>query len=296
MGNQDQSRRIETVGIATASHKPEVDECARHLTRALVALGCEVIVGGESGCPPGARPADCLEELARADLVISLGGDGTLLALAHQAGPHGTPLLGVDLGSFGFLAAESFEIVLARLEEIVAGRFATEPRVMVAAEILREGQVVGEHCGLNEAVIASSDVGHLVRLHTSVDGEPIATYPADGLIISTPTGSTAYGLSAGGPIVSPAVKSLILTPICSHTLYARPLVVEPTATVEVSCTRRGQPTDRVCLTLDGQDLAHLQAGDVVRVRRAPYDAQLVHVAAGSFYERLRTKLHWDADG
>lgn len=281
-------RRIQTVGIATAAYKPEVDQCAGQLCEALERLACRFILGGEH--TPGS-----LEHLARADLVISLGGDGTLLALAHAAGPYGTPLLGVDLGSFGFLAAERFETVMDCLPRIVAGEFETEPRVMVAAEVMRGGETASVHCGLNEAVIASSDVGRLVRLHTRVDGEHIATYPADGLIISTPTGSTAYGLSAGGPIVSPSVKSLILTPICSHTLYTRPLVVDPSATIEVSCTRRGQPTDRVCVTLDGQDLVQLRADDTVRVRRAPYDAQLVRVAAGSFYERLRTKLHWDTE-
>lgn len=290
---------LRKVGIATAHYKPEVQACAVRLCRELGRLGCEVLLGPDAmdiaECAGTACRLVAFSELAGADLVISLGGDGTLLAVAHQAGPRGTPLLGIDLGSFGFLAAESFETLLDNLERIVAGDFATESRVMVAATVLRDGSAVEEACGLNEAVIASSEVGHLVSLFTRVNGEHMATYPADGLIISTPTGSTAYSLSAGGPIVSPAVESLLIAPICSHTLYTRPVVVEPTAVIEVTAWRRGQPAANVILTLDGQDVVALQPGDQVRVYRAPFDARLVRVAAGSFFERLRTKLHWDAE-
>lgn len=290
---------LRTIGIATAHHKAEVHTCAVQLCRALGQAGCEILLGPDAGDISECAGVACrlvpFSELAAADLVISLGGDGTLLAVAHEAGPRGTPLLGIDLGSFGFLAAETFPTLLGNLDRIIAGDFATENRLMVAATVLRDGEVVGEYCGLNEAVIASSTVGHLVHLFTRVNGEHMATYPADGLIISTPTGSTAYSLSAGGPIVSPVVESLLIAPICSHTLYTRPVVVEPTAVIEVTAWRRGQPAGGVSVTLDGQDVVELQPGDQVRVYRARFAARLVRVAAGSFFERLRTKLHWDAE-
>jgi len=291
---------IQTVGIATAHYKPKVHQSATALYEALRQSGRKILLGP---CSPelldtindGSRSAVGLAELAAADLIISLGGDGTLLAVAHEAGPRGTPMLGIDLGSFGFLAAEAFETLLADLPRILDGDFETEQRVMVSAHVVREQEIVADHCGLNEAVIASTDVGHLVHLYTRVNGEHMATYPADGLIISTPTGSTAYGLSAGGPIVSPAVESLIITPICSHTLYSRPVVVEPSAVIEVTASSRGEPAKRVSVTLDGQTNVALQPGDVVRVQRAEFDAKLVRVSPGSFFERLRTKLHWDAE-
>lgn len=290
---------VATVGVAAASYNPEARQSATLLCHALRRAGRAVLLG------PGLdhleqAPGDGFErvdfaELARADLVISLGGDGTLLGLAHHAAPGGTPLLGVDLGSFGFLAAESFDLLLGRLDGVLAGEYHIERRLMVAAEVMRGGQAISNHCGLNEAVVGKTDVRRLVRLYTRVDGEHIATYPADGVIIATPTGSTAYTLSAGGPIVSPAVESLIVVPICPHTLYSRPLVVEPTAVIDVTATSRGEPALGVTLTLDGQAAIELEPGDTVVVRRAPFDAQLARILPGSFYERLRTKLNWGAE-
>lgn len=289
-------RPLQTVGIAAAAYKPQVPDHVRALREALSVLGCTVLLG------PGAQrdaPSECrlagYDELAAADLVVSLGGDGTLLTLARHAGPRGTPLLGVDLGSFGFLAAESWPDVLGALPELVAGSLRIEERLMVQARVERHGEVVCEGYGLNEAVIGKADVRRLVRLKTCVNGEPVATYPADGLIIATPTGSTAYVLSAGGPIVSPAVESLIIAPICPHTLFSRPFVVEPDARIEVTATSRGEPAQGITVTLDGQEAWPLEPADVVIVTRAPFPARLVKISAGSFYERLRTKLKWDAE-
>lgn len=290
------AQRLRTVGIAAAAHKPQVSAHVRALREALEALGCVVLLGpgAQEDTPAGARLAG-YSELVSADLVVSLGGDGTLLALARHAGPRGTPLLGVDLGSFGFLAAEDPGDVMASLPALVAGNLHIESRLMVQARVERRGEVVCEGCGLNEAVIGKADVRRLVRLHTCIDGEPIATYPADGLIIATPTGSTAYTLSAGGPIVSPAVESLIIAPICPHTLFSRPFVVEPRARIEVSATSRGAPAQDITVTLDGQEAWPLQPGDLVVVTRAPFSARLVRVTPGTFYQRLRTKLKWDSE-
>jgi len=288
---------IRTVGIATATHNDEARRTAAVLCGRLRAADRRVLVGpGTSvACDDGQVPETVeLAELVRADLLISLGGDGTLLSMARHAGPQGTPLLGVDLGSFGFLAAEPPRLLLEQLERLLEGDFRTEMRMMVAAQVMRHGGPAHVHYGLNEAVIGKADTRRLVRLHTRVNGELIATYPADGIIISTPTGATGYTLSAGGPIVSPAVESLIITPICPHTLYSRPVVVEATAEVEVEAVGRGDSTMGIALTLDGQDDIQLQPDDTVVVRRAPFDVKLVRLSEGTFYERLRTKLKWGA--
>lgn len=291
---------IQTVGIAVASHKPRALSSAVELCEALKAAGCRVVLGPGASAVADALSGEACEiadlpGLAEADLIVTLGGDGTLLAVARHAAPRGAPLLGIDLGSFGFLARESFEDLLGNLESVLAGQYGIEQRLVVVADVIRRGDVVSSQCGLNEALIARTDVRRLVRLYTRVNGEHIATYPADGLIISTPTGSTAYTLSAGGPIVSPAVESLILTPICPHTLYSRPLVIEPDAVIEVNATSRGRPAVGVTLTLDGQDAIELGPGDSVVVRRAPFCAELVRISSAGFYERLRAKLNWGAE-
>lgn len=270
------------------------------LCRALHQRGCELLLGPGLECVAvengaGRSRATDLAGLARADVVIVLGGDGTLLSVARHASPRGTPLLGLDLGSFGFLAAESLAGLLANLDGFLRGEYALEPRMMVTAQVRRGDQVIGEHVGLNDAVIGKPDVRRLVRLYTRVNGEHIATYPADGLIISTPTGSTAYVLSAGGPIVSPAVEGLVIVPICPHTLYSRPMVVEASAVIEVTATHRDLPALGVTLTVDGQEAIELEPGDWVTVKRAECDARLVRLSPGGFYERLRTKLNWGAE-
>ena len=286
-----------TIGIATAQYKPEVRENAILLCRALRANGRRVLVSrdmekalkaaGCTGCEIVESP-----DLAGSDLIISLGGDGTLLEVAHYAAPRGTPLLGIDMGSFGFLAAVTFDILMMRLDQLLGGDYETESRMMVAARVMRHGRMMSEHIGLNEAVITKSDVRRLVRLFVKVSGEHLSTYPADGLIVSTPTGTTAYALSAGGPIVSPRVDALLIVPICPHTLYSRPVIVEPTAEVEISVVTRGRPVESLTLTLDGQDAIPLETGDIVSVTRAACDASLVRLSPMGFYERLRTKLQW----
>ena len=167
--------------------------------------------------------------------------------------------------------------------------------MMVAAERVRHGEVISRHWGLNDAIIARIDARNLVRLCTSINGEEIATYIADGLIISTPTGSTAYTLSAGGPIVSPTVESLTITPICPHTLNSRPLVVDAAAVIKVRAEDRGRSRLGMALTMDGQETADLGPEDEVVLRRADFCAKLVRISGPGFYERLRTKLQWGGE-
>jgi len=235
-----------------------------------------------------------MSECAATDLLIVLGGDGTLLAAARCAAPAGTPLVGVDLGSFGFLAAEEPELLLARLDEVLAGRYAVEERTMLAVAVGDEGAAAGL-TALNDVVVARGSSGRLVRMRTTVDGAHLATYPADGLIVATATGSTAYNLSAGGPIVDSRMEAVVLTPICPHTLYSRPLVVPAGVEVGISLETRGKPVDDVTVTVDGQETLPLGDDQQVTIRRAPCSARLVCLGERRFYDRLRDKLRWGSE-
>ncbi len=287
---------IKTVGVATAVHKEHAVESTRQLMGRLLQAGVKVRARLDMAdcCPDGVQLCEDTEVTA-SDLVIALGGDGTFIAMTRYAAPQGTPLLGVDMGSFGFLAEERLEDVFSSLEDILAGRHFSEERMMVQGEVWHGDKCVSSMIGLNDAVIAKTSPRRLVRLHTKVGDELVAVYPADGLIISTPTGSTAYNLSAGGPIVDPSVQALIITPICPHTLYSRPLVVDASTVIEVSSEARGTHTVDISLTMDGQETIELEANDRVVVRRAEHTVRLIRTREPSFYERLRNKLRWGAE-
>ncbi len=288
---------VHTVGLVCALHKPGAVEFARELVGRLDNAGITLLVEEEVAqvCGGRGQVRQRADLAAEADLVIAMGGDGTLLAAAHHAAPADTPLLGVDLGSFGFLAAQPSESVLENLEDLLAGHYDIESRLMVKAEIQRDGEVIGTYLSLNDLVIAKTSPWRMIRLQTKVDGELVARYPADGLIISTPTGSTAYNLSAEGPVVNPMVDCLIINPICPHTLYSRPLIVRPSAIIEVSLQTQDKPPAPVSFAIDGQQIVDLSPDDIIMATQASCRASLVQMAQASFYERLRTKLRWGAE-
>ena len=222
------------------------------------------------------------------DLLIVLGGDGSILSAARLSAGR-VPILGVNMGGFGFLA----EVTLAELPDAagaaISGKGQVDERTMLEAEVTNDGAVRLRRLALNDIVVTKTGVARVVTITTSVNDELLSTYPADGVIVSTPTGSTAYSLSAGGPIVHPHVDVIVVTPICPHTLTARPVVVSGTAAVTV------QPiagVEDVRLTVDGQESFPLAAGERVVVRRAGPRARLVRLKPPSFYSILRTKLAW----
>ena len=225
---------------------------------------------------------------AQADLIVVLGGDGTLLSMARAVGDLGVPLLGVNLGELGFLTATTLDEMFPALEAWLAGRMAIDERMMLSARVLRDGQAIGEYAALNDVVITKSAMSRIVNLSVSVEGQYATAYRADGLIISTPTGSTAYSLSAGGPILFPAMDAIVLTPICSHTLTNRPIVLPAGQRVEVTLL-----TDQeVMVTVDGQVGLNLREGDTVEVRQATARIRLVRFPQQGFFSVLRTKLKW----
>jgi len=217
-----------------------------------------------------------------------LGGDGTLLSMARAVGDQGVPLLGVNLGGLGFLTATTLEEMFPALEAWLAGRMAVDERMTLAARVLRQGQTLGEHAALNDVVITKSAMSRIIDFSVSVDGQFATSYRADGLIISTPTGSTAYSLSAGGPILWPEMDAIVLTPICSHTLTNRPIVVPGAQRVEVTILT----SEEVMVTMDGQVGVTLREQDTVEVRQAGARIRLVRFPQQSFFSVLRAKLKW----
>ncbi|HEY3398580.1 MAG TPA: NAD(+)/NADH kinase [Armatimonadota bacterium] len=290
--------RITRVGILTALHKPHAEESTHALVRALHEGGAQVLVDermadlGLEGC----------EYCPRADwgrhseLIIAMGGDGTLLAATRAAGPAGCPVLGVDLGGFGFLAERKLEHVIEALPALLAGEFETDDRMMLSAQVQAGDEGRGEYFALNDVVIGKSEPMRLVHLDAWVDGNFVTDYPADGLIVSTATGSTAYNLSAGGPLVDPLLDCFILVPICAHSLYTRPLVISPRSELRVVLCARSKPNPPIGLTVDGQVNVPLGPGEDILITAAPFRARLVRLGGGDgFYGRLREKLNWGVE-
>src|SRR6202045_2236972 len=205
-------------------------------------------------------------------LLLVLGGDGPLLAAARVAAPLGIPILPINMGSLGFLTSFKLEEMYPAMEETLAGKLPSSERVMLDGELVREGKVVERQTVLNEAVINKGALARMIEVELLIDGEFVCRYRVDGLIVATPTGSTAYSLSAGGPIVHPSVESWVITPICPHTLSDRPIVVRDSSSVEIHLSK---DTESVFLTLDGQTGIPMQAADTVRMRRAAQRLKLI---------------------
>lgn len=223
------------------------------------------------------------------EFIIVLGGDGTLLSVARHIGGRGTPILGVNLGSLGFLTEVTLEEMYPLLEEILAGKMRVVERVMLDASIQRDGVEAARYLVLNDVVINKGALARMILMETLAGGKYLNMYRADGLIISTPTGSTAYSLSAGGPIVYPTVGSLIISPICPHTLTNRPIVVPDNMDIEV--TLRTENED-VLVTLDGQEGFPLKYMDTIVVKKSASKTKLILSPKKDYYQILRQKLRW----
>jgi NAD+ kinase len=230
------------------------------------------------------------EEVGSLDLMLTLGGDGTLLRGARLVAAAGVPVLGINLGHLGFLTSAAPEEMEGALTQWFAGDFELDERMALAVRFSRaEGDEEGGHLALNDAVLHKGGAARVIRLLVRAGGEEVATYSADGIILSTPTGSTAYSLSAGGPIVSPSVHCIVATPICPHTLGVRPLVLPAEATVTVEVL---SPTEELILTLDGQEHERLLPGARIVVSRSPNAVKLVRFPGQTFFSTLRRKLSW----
>jgi NAD+ kinase len=282
--------KLQTVGICVKRDTPQVAERVATLEEWLHDHGVEVLLDPEAARWMG-RQGIALEDLAgRVDLLIVLGGDGTLLSAARAVGDRAVPLLGVNLGTLGFLAETSSDELYAALEQAIAGRMVVAPRMRLQVEVERAGHVVERCLALNDAVIGKSALSRMIDLETRADGAFVTTYHSDGLIVATPTGSSAYSLSAGGPILLPEDESIVLTPICPHTLTQRPLVLPDHYRIEILVLdpRGGD----VHLTVDGQVGVELQQGDRVIAARSAHPALLLVSPHRSRFAVMREKLRW----
>ena len=247
---------------------------------------CDRVTASYLGRPNGFVRSHLEEDF---DLMLVLGGDGTLLSVARGVGPRETPLLAVNLGGLGFLMTTGPEEIFAALEKVLGGDYQVQRRTVLSARVLREGQTVAGHNALNDVVVNKAAIARLLHLEIYIDDELMCGYRADGLILSTPTGSTAYSLAAGGPVISPAVASICVTPICPHTLSNRPVVVPDTAKIEIVLVGGD---DSTFLTLDGQVGVNLSVNDRVQVSKADYAVRVIQPENLGFFDVLRAKMQW----
>jgi len=279
------------VAILAKANDPRAKSVAETVVGWLTERGHEVAVDAALAEQTGIAGSVDRAELAEgADLAVALGGDGTLLQAGRLFSPFAVPILGINIGRLGFLTDTGPEGMLAALQSVLDGDYSVEERLMLSGEVLRDGEVViGPFDALNDIVVHKGQLAQVIRVESWVDDCFVSSYTADGLIFATPTGSTAYALSAGGPIVVPTTRVVLIAPICPHILTNRPLVISGES---VAACRVVESRGEVLVTIDGQEGFPLQPGDRVQVRRSQHDARMVHVASRDFFAVLRTKMGW----
>jgi len=285
------ARPIRSVGLCLKRDSAPAGAAARALEEWLAERGVRVEVDKEAARWATASGRERSELGRRVDLLVVLGGDGTLLAVAREIGSSAVPILGVNLGQLGFLAEVAPEEQLDMLGRVLKGDYETVERMRLEVFAERSGRELARYLALNDAVITRSELSRMIDLEMLVDGAPVTTYHGDGLIVSTPTGSTAYTLSAGGPILMPGARVFVLTPICPHTLTQRPIVLPEAARLEIRVFPR---EGHAQLTVDGQTGLTLESGDRVMVAASEHPAHFVVDPYRSRFDVLRTKLGWGA--
>jgi len=283
---------IHTIGISLKPDQPQLGALVQELEKWLRDRGVEVLLGREAANASGLPGVPRSELADKVDLMIALGGDGTLLSVARAMGVRPIPILGVNLGTLGYLAEISLDELFPALERVLEGELRTETRMRLDVQAERDGRELGRYLALNDAVIAKTALSRMIDLQTWADDVEVTTYHGDGVIAATPTGSSAYSLSAGGPLLLPGIGAIVLTPICPHALTQRPVVLPETCHVAIKVldTRGGE----VHLTVDGQVGCELQGGDRVSVRASDWPLQMLVPADRNRFEVMRNKLRWGA--
>jgi NAD+ kinase len=287
---------VRKVGIVAKPGLDRIGAEVRDIVEWLARRGVEAVLeertAQQSGLArPDAPTRDTLPPLV--DLILVLGGDGTMLGMADRVAQAGldTPILGVNYGTLGFLTEITLPDLYPALERTLGGQHEIDVRLMLEARVVHDGRMQSEHAVLNDIAITGGSLSRIVEFWVSIDDEFVAKFNADGIIVSSPTGSTAYNLSAGGPIVHPAVEALVLNPIAPHTLTNRPIVVPASSRVQVQPVLK-RPDDEAYVTFDGQRGERLANGEAVQVRRSPRSMRLVRASPRSYYALLREKLRW----
>lgn len=281
---------LKKIGIYAKKSHPEVEQIAMSVAQKFTTSGIDVLIEDGLAEQIGQVNGHAGEDIpSQVDMIVVLGGDGTLISVARQVGEREVPIVGVNLGQLGFLTEITHEELPEMLDRLIAGDYKVSERMMIDAFIHREGQVIGKYTVLNDAVINKGALARIIDMETYVDGRHLSTYKADGLIISTPTGSTGYSLAAGGPIIYPEINSLLITPICPHMLTNRPIIVWSRSVIEIEVKFQD---DVVFFTADGQVGHKLLRGDRVELRRSETRTRLVSSPTREYFQILRTKLSW----
>lgn len=279
------------IGILANPHKSGASQTLCALRERLAARGCTVVLDtqaaellGQTDGIPAAEMATCI------DMAAVLGGDGTVLDAMARLGPFDKPVAGVNTGRLGFLTTCTEDELDAFALAVTTGRYTISPRSLLEAVVHRGGRPCERFTALNDMVLARGETGRLVSVTARVDGDLLNHYRADGLIVATPTGSTAYSLSAGGPLVTPSAGVFVITPICPHSLSQRSLVLDDDSVVEIA-PDGGEPGPLI-FTVDGRDITRLDTGDVIEIRKSARRLRLLRLEGHSFYQALRQKLRW----
>lgn len=280
---------IGSVGIFARPHREKIGAQLPDLVGWLKQRKVEVHCDRFAAELVGAVPLSQEELMARIDLLVVLGGDGTLLTAARAASDRDVPVLPVNFGKLGFLTTVTLEELYATLDQVLRGEYETGTHMMLEAEVSRDGAPFERRRALNDAVLNKGLPAHMIEFQLLVDNQFVCSYRADGIIFATPTGSTGYSLSAGGPIVSPVVEAMVVTPVCPHMLSNRPFILPPSAHLAAQFIGGDEPA---YLTVDGQIGAELRHGDTVRVRKSEKCLRLVRPLQRTYFEVLRSKLHW----
>ncbi|THB67922.1 MAG: NAD(+)/NADH kinase [Spirochaetaceae bacterium] len=276
-------RNVTSVLVMVNSHKPQAEPVVKDIDSRLSALGINVLVAGfENGLMSGALP--------HADLAISLGGDGTVLYCARKLAGSGIPIMPVNLGTFGFITEITATEWYEEFSAYMSGQVSSGQRLMLEVKLFREDRLVCSNIGLNDVVITGAGISNLISVAVSLGSGDLGRYRADGVLIATPTGSTAYSMAAGGPVLCPEMQAIILNPICPFTLSHRPIVLPPEE--KISITVDQQQRSELILTVDGQTVVQLQTGDRLEVERSVRSIGIVRSSSRSFYDVLRAKLNW----
>lgn len=280
---------LKTIGITINQSKPKAQTVARQLLQLLEEKGATVYVEPETARalerPEIGLPLTRFPQ--KVDMVFVLGGDGTLLGVARQFAEYQLPILGINVGYLGFLSEAEPHDLSTAVDRVLTGDYYIEERLMLEAELVRQGQVIEKGVALNDIGIAKGSFGRMITCLVHMDEMYLGTFSGDGMIVSTPTGSTAYSLSCGGPIVYPGIQTLLLTPICPHTLTSRPMVLPAEAVLEIKVSATHH---EMGMTIDGQLGYCLKADDIVRVKRSPFNTLLIKWQERSFFEVVRKKL------
>jgi len=281
--------KIKKVGIIANVEKENIAGFTAKLKKWLEGRGRKIFLEANIAAMVGSAGFK-IEDLApRVDLIAVLGGDGTMLRTARYVACHPVPIVGINMGTFGYLTEVNLNETYAAFELILKGDFTTEKRMMLDVKVRRNRKIIGSGIVLNDVVINRGNLSRIVELETSINEQYLTTYKSDGLIISTPTGSTAYCLSAGGPIVFPGKDLIIINPICPHTLTNRPVIFPESSILQITIWSK---ESGATVTLDGQESYRLNSGDVIIVKKSKHFTRLVLSPHRSYWEILRSKLGW----